>query len=99
MPWDKHVRVRAAGRPARGVEVGARERLPVGLADVRKRRVAATSEVLKWARANVCPWDEWTCAYAAGGGHLETLKWVRANGCPWDELTCELAVSKGYVET
>jgi hypothetical protein len=39
-------------------------------------------EVLKWARANDCPWDFRTCAFAAKGGHLETLKWARANGCP-----------------
>jgi hypothetical protein len=39
---------------------------------------------LKWARANDCPWDEWTCSGAAKGGHLETLKWARENGCPWN---------------
>jgi hypothetical protein len=38
--------------------------------------------VLKWARANGCPWDEQTCSYGAGGGHLEVLQWARANGCP-----------------
>jgi hypothetical protein len=41
--------------------------------------------VLKWARENGCPWDEWTCANAAEGGHLEMLKWARENDCPWDE--------------
>jgi len=41
--------------------------------------------MLKWARENDCPWDEWTCTFAAEGGHLETLKWARTNGCPWDE--------------
>ena len=40
--------------------------------------------MLQWARANGCPWDEWTCEGAAKGGHLEVLQWVRANGCPWD---------------
>ena len=55
--------------------------------------------MLKWARANDCPWDEWTCANAAEGGQLEVLKWARANDCPWDEHTRELAAAKGYVET
>jgi hypothetical protein len=36
--------------------------------------------MLQWARANGCPWDEFTCAYAAEGGHLEMLQWARANG-------------------
>jgi hypothetical protein len=41
-------------------------------------------KTLQWARANGCPWDEWTCAHAAIGGHLEMLQWARATGCPWD---------------
>src|SRR3546814_2032750 len=45
-------------------------------------------EVLHWARANNCPWDEYTCATAAKGGHLEVLQWARTNGCPWDGRTC-----------
>jgi hypothetical protein len=40
-------------------------------------------EELKARRKNHCPWDEWTCAGAAKGGHLEILKWLRANDCPW----------------
>ena len=48
-------------------------------------------EVLKWARGEGCPWDRWTCAFAAGGGHLEVLKWAREHGCPWDELICKRA--------
>ena len=32
-----------------------------------------------------CPWDEWTCANAAAGGHLEVLKWARVHGCHWEE--------------
>ncbi len=27
--------------------------------------------VLKWARENGCPWDEWTCAIAASKGYVE----------------------------
>ena len=39
-------------------------------------------EVLKWARENGAPWDEWICAHAAEGGHFEVLKWARENGAP-----------------
>ena len=39
-------------------------------------------EVLQWARANGCPWDEYTSHVAAQGGHLEVLHWLHANGCP-----------------
>jgi hypothetical protein len=28
-------------------------------------------EVLKWCRANQCPWIETTCSHAAINGHLE----------------------------
>ena len=69
--------------------MGARERLPVGRGDVRANAAGGGHlEVLKWARANGCPWDEATCAWAAKYGHLEVLKWARENGCPWDEWTC-----------
>ena len=43
--------------------------------------------MLKWARANGCPWDM-DVRGLAKGGHLETLKWARENGCLWDVLTC-----------
>ena len=41
--------------------------------------------MLKWLRAEGCPWDEERCRKTAGGGSLEGLKWLRAEGCPWDE--------------
>ena len=33
-----------------------------------------------------CPWDEYTCGYAAGGGHLHVLQWARSQDppCHWD---------------
>ena len=43
--------------------------------------------MLQWARQNGCPWNEWTCSYAAHGGHLEVLQWARENGCPWGKWT------------
>jgi uncharacterized protein YabN with tetrapyrrole methylase and pyrophosphatase domain len=51
-------------------------------------------EVLLWARANGCPWDEEACMEAATGGRLHVLQWARANGCPWDrEAILEQLVS------
>src|ERR1700692_3917625 len=44
-------------------------------------------EILKWARANGCPWDANICSYAAENGHFEILKWARENECPWDTWT------------
>ena len=55
-------------------------------------------EVLKWLRANGCPWDEKTCASAAQAGHLEVLQWARANDCPWDKWTCAAAAEGGHLE-
>jgi hypothetical protein len=55
-------------------------------------------QVLQWCRENGCPWDEWSCTYAAQNGHLEVLKWARLNGCPWNEDTCSFAASNGHLE-
>ena len=55
-------------------------------------------EVLQWARANGCPWNRYTCMFAAQSGHLELLQWARANGCPWDESTCWGAAYCGHLE-
>ena len=58
-----------------------------------------SKEMLKWARANGCPWKERTCdEIAAGGGHLEVLQWARANGCPWNSFTCKAAAREGHLE-
>ena len=53
--------------------------------------------VLKWVRAQGCPWNEWTCARAALNGHLAVLQWARAQGCPWDEKTCTLPARNGHL--
>jgi len=55
-------------------------------------------EVLKWARANGCPWNEATCKLAASNGHLGVPQWARAHGCPWDERTCAYAARNGHLE-
>jgi hypothetical protein len=36
-----------------------------------------SSELIKWARENGCPWNEDTYSSAAKNGHLEVLKWLR----------------------
>ena len=55
-------------------------------------------EILRWARANDCPWNERTSWSAAGGGHLKVLKWLRENGCPWDEQIGWLAAQNGHMD-
>jgi hypothetical protein len=46
-------------------------------------------EVLRWARANGCPWDEATCASAAESGHFEVLKWERLSKAGTTCDTCK----------
>ena len=54
-------------------------------------------EVLQWARAHGCPWDKWTCAWAAKKKHLKVLQYARAHRCDWDEDTCTEAAKNGHV--
>ena len=42
--------------------------------------------------------DVYTCASAAGGGHLECLRYAHENGCPWDVYTCRSAARGGHLE-
>jgi hypothetical protein len=51
--------------------------------------------ILKYVRAQGCPWDEGCMDFAAEGGHMEVLRWGRANGAPWGEETCKMAVYGG----
>lgn len=55
-------------------------------------------EVLKWLRANGCPWDHRACYAAAWNGHLGVLRWLHANGCPWTGRACSGAVHGGHLE-
>ena len=41
--------------------------------------------MLKWARANKCPWNEDTCVMTAEGDHREVLKWARAKECSFND--------------
>ena len=55
-------------------------------------------EVLQWARAHGCWWDQTRCRMAAQAGNLEMLKWARERGCPCDEMTCASAALGGRLE-
>lgn len=55
-------------------------------------------DLMKWLRANGCPWDFYICACAAQEGHLNVLKWARANGCDWDGTTCSYAAASGHLD-
>ncbi|CAN0196883.1 unnamed protein product [Ascophyllum nodosum] len=55
-------------------------------------------EVLKWARAQGCPFGFDTSCAAARGGHLEVLKWLVQQGCPCDEYMCSAAAEGGHLE-
>ena len=59
---------------------------------------AGRLEVLKWARAHDCPWNERVTTMAGAEGHLEVLKWAREQGCPWHENTRDLAAGGGHLE-
>ena len=55
-------------------------------------------EMVKYCVANECPVDEWTCAWAAGYGHLEVLKYLREEvKAPWDSVTAEWAAQNGHL--
>ncbi|QDZ24142.1 hypothetical protein HOP50_12g66800 [Chloropicon primus] len=51
----------------------------------------------KLSKRNGIFFNEWTCANAAQGGHIEILQWLRSEGCPWDEQTCAAAAYKGQL--
>ena len=57
-------------------------------------------ELVKWLRANGCPWGVRTSAYAARGGQLEVLQWMRAQDppCPWNFKVCSSAARNGHLE-
>ena len=59
-------------------------------------------EMLKAQRADDCPWDARTCAYAAAGGHLAMVKWTWPNfdhDCPLCKWTCSYAAEGSHLET
>ena len=42
-------------------------------------------EILKWARANGCPWDWRSRTCAKEKGHDDILEWAKANGVPGND--------------
>jgi hypothetical protein len=55
-------------------------------------------EMVKYCVANECPIDEWTCAEAAGNGHLECLIYFHEEvKAPWDWKTAAWAARKGHL--
>lgn len=59
-------------------------------------------DLLIWIREKTgtvnCPWDRWTCAYAAKYGHKHILKYLYEHGCPWDTLTYACAAGGGHMD-
>ena len=56
--------------------------------------------LLRWARANRCPWGPNAIAAAASGGHLDLIKWASENGCPMaGGDACFYAAKKGHLDT
>jgi hypothetical protein len=62
------------------------------------KNMVASVSLLKWAHEHGCPWNKYTCMFAAEKGHLYVLKYLHDNGCPWDTLTCMFAAEKGHLE-
>lgn len=59
------------------------------------------SKIQQWINTkcqNICPWNEFTCAFAAFNGHLDVLKYAHENGCEWDEYTCTCAARNGHLD-
>jgi hypothetical protein len=55
-------------------------------------------EMVKYCVANECPIYEYTCACAAGGGHLEVLKYLHEEvKAPWDFRTATRAAQNGHL--
>ena len=55
--------------------------------------------LLRWARANRCPWGPNVIAAAASGGHLDLIEWASENGCPMFGDACYHAAKGGHLGT
>lgn len=56
-------------------------------------------EVIRWLRAQDCPWDATTTSELAKGGHWEILKWARGEGCGLVRHVGHMAAKTADVET
>ena len=53
-------------------------------------------DVVKWLRANGCPWDEDVCIRAAEHKHWDTLQYLVDNKCPgWSQYAEHLTITPG----
>ena len=86
-------------RVSKACREGVREavcELPARLA---VRDFVKSTELLKWAKENGCPWDYHAHAPDARGEHSEMLKkWVAENGYPWNKHSCTSAAAAGQLE-
>ncbi len=55
------------------VTIPTRKQMPMEWSKYEIFLTSGHLEILKWARANGCKWDESTCAAAARNGHLEVV--------------------------
>ena len=56
-------------------------------------------ELVRWLRAEGCPWNWKTCSCAANKGHVEVLRWARENGAPWTAVERDRAATElGYTD-
>ena len=55
-------------------------------------------EMVQYCVANQCPINEYACAFAADGGHLECLKYLREEAkAPWGWKTASWAALNGHL--
>ena len=53
--------------------------------------------IVKWARANGCPWDENTCSHAAAGGHQRRTQVVTCRPLSLELVHVCLALDEGHL--
>lgn len=69
--------------------------LPWGEGTVNAAAASGVVEVVDFAVASGCPFEEHACLLAARGGHLPILEYLRARSCPWEPDRCASACAKG----
>lgn len=84
-PWDESTCAHATRRAIwRCFSGHICQRLPLGCEYLFFCRFGGHLDVLQWAHANDCHWDEDVCRTAALFNRFEVLKWAYDNGCSWD---------------
>jgi len=96
------LRTRSSGRAPGGADMGAGAGCQWGERTCRYAAEGGHLEVLRWARAHGCLWEELRMLVrAAEGGHLAVLKWLQELGalqdCPWDH-TGNIADCRGHLD-